>query len=80
AALLWREAVAALGIKGAALPPHRVIKERRATARVAGGLKPRSGISGLLIAGGWSDRAYPDTIETAVRSGIEAAHCLAPPV
>ena len=30
----------------------------------------------IAIAGGWTDTGWPDTMESAVRSGIEAARCL----
>jgi hypothetical protein len=80
AGLLWRDAAAVLSMDDRPLPPHRVIKERRATARVGGGVGPQTGLSGLLIVGGWCDGAAPDTLEAAARSGIKAAVCLGSPV
>ncbi len=79
AEMLWREVSAALGRRGTPVPPWRVIKERRATADVAGQYGPRSQYHNLFIAGGWTDGRYPDTIEAAVASGRRAANCLAQP-
>jgi hypothetical protein len=79
AARLWRDASTALHLAAAPVPPHRVIKERRATAEVAGGFGPGCEISKLFFAGGWTDARYPDTIEAALASGIRAARCLGAP-
>ncbi|MCZ6608718.1 MAG: FAD-dependent oxidoreductase, partial [Alphaproteobacteria bacterium] len=79
AARLWRDASTAFHLPGAPIPAYRVIKERRATAEVAGGFGPRGEISKLLFAGGWTSARYPDTIEAAVASGIRAARCLETP-
>jgi hypothetical protein len=79
AARLWRDASTAFRLPAAPIPPYRVIKERRATAEVAGGFGPGCEISGLFFAGGWTGTRYPDTIEAAVTSGIRAARCLGSP-
>ena len=79
AQILWREVCAALERRGTSLPPCRVIKERRATADVAGRFGPRSQYRNLFFAGGWTDGRYPDTIETAVASGARTAECLGVP-
>jgi squalene-associated FAD-dependent desaturase len=55
-----------------------VTRERRATFRQAAGtasLRPpsRSGVDGLWLAGSWTATGWPDTMESAVRSGIAAA-------
>ena len=55
-----------------------VTRERRATFRQAPGtarLRPRSGtqLPGLVLAGAWTDTGWPDTMESAVRSGLAAA-------
>ncbi|HSR54718.1 MAG TPA: FAD-dependent oxidoreductase [Alphaproteobacteria bacterium] len=73
---LWRDAAAALGNLEGEMPPHRVIKERRATAHGAAAFGPRSDIGNLFFAGGWTQAPLPDTIEAAVFSGISAASCL----
>ena len=55
-----------------------VTRERRATFRQApgsGALRPRAatGLPGLVLAGAWTDTGWPDTMESAVRSGLAAA-------
>jgi predicted NAD/FAD-dependent oxidoreductase len=55
-----------------------VTRERRATFRQApgcGALRPKTGtqIPGLVLAGAWTDTGWPDTMESAVRSGLAAA-------
>jgi squalene-associated FAD-dependent desaturase len=54
-----------------------VTRERRATFRQApgsGALRPKAGtrIPGLVLAGAWTDTGWPDTMESAVRSGLAA--------
>ena len=55
-----------------------VTRERRATFRQASGtgaLRPgsRSGLDGVWLAGAWVATGWPDTMESAVRSGVGAA-------
>jgi squalene-associated FAD-dependent desaturase len=55
-----------------------VTRERRATFRQGPGSgalrpKPGTGIPGLVLAGAWTDTGWPDTMESAVRSGLAAA-------
>ena len=55
-----------------------VTRERRATFRQAAGswaLRPdaAAGPEGVWLAGAWTDTGWPDTMESAVRSGIAAA-------
>ncbi len=55
-----------------------VTRERRATFRQAAGtaaLRPPSlsGVDGVWLAGSWTATGWPDTMESAVRSGIAAA-------
>lgn len=55
-----------------------VTRERYATFRQAPGswaLRPRPGAGhdGVWLAGSWTDTGWPDTMESAVRSGISAA-------
>lgn len=76
AARLWRDAASALDMPQMPVPPHRAIKERRATVDFPGGIGPRCKIQKLFFAGGWTNEQYPDTIEAAVASGIAAANCL----
>ncbi len=55
-----------------------VTRERRATFRQAAGTArlrpgPQSGSDGVWLAGSWTATGWPDTMESAVRSGIAAA-------
>jgi squalene-associated FAD-dependent desaturase len=63
---------------GARVTDFFVTRERRATFRQApgcGALRPgaATSLSGLLVAGAWTDTGWPDTMEGAVRSGRTAA-------
>jgi len=80
-ALLWRDTAAALGTPDAALPPGRIVKERRATFRqtpAEAARRPPAGTvwRNLALAGDWTDTGLPATIEGAIRSGRAAADLL----
>jgi squalene-associated FAD-dependent desaturase len=58
-----------------------VTRERRATFRQVPGtarLRPPSatGLPGLVLAGSWTNTGWPDTMESAVRSGLNAVVAL----
>jgi protoporphyrinogen oxidase len=58
-----------------------VTREKRATFRQVPGtarLRPKAatGLPGLLLAGSWTDTGWPDTMEGAVRSGLNAVIAL----
>lgn len=58
-----------------------VTRERRATFRQAAGsasLRPSSdsGLDGIWLAGAWTATGWPDTMESAVRSGVVAAEAV----
>ncbi len=77
AALLWADAARALDLP-AALPPFRVLKERRATlAHTPDVLRRRPGpttrFPRIFLAGDWIASPWPCTIEAAVSSGLSAA-------
>ena len=77
AARCWADVEIALGISGA-LPPFRVIKEKRATfAQDPASVAKRPGaatrLSNLFLAGDWTNTGLPATIEGAIRSGAKAA-------
>jgi hypothetical protein len=60
-----------------------VTRERRATFRQVPGcaeLRPgaATALPGLVLAGAWTDTGWPDTMEGAVRSGLNAARELRP--
>jgi predicted NAD/FAD-dependent oxidoreductase len=85
APLLWQDVVKALGLPSqSALPPWRIVKERRATFRaMPAQLKKRpetqSRWNNLLLAGDYVDTGLPATIEGAIRSGLAAAEAVAHP-
>jgi squalene-associated FAD-dependent desaturase len=58
-----------------------VTREKRATFRGVPGtarLRPKAatGLPGLVLAGSWTDTGWPDTMESAVRSGLNAVIAL----
>ncbi len=66
------------GAEGARVSEFFVTRERRATFRQGPGcgrLRPRAAtaLPGLALAGAWTDTGWPDTMEGAVRSGLNAA-------
>jgi squalene-associated FAD-dependent desaturase len=79
---VWPDVVDALGLDALlklAMPPFRVVKERRATfAATATQEVRRPGTrtemaANLALAGDWTDTGLPATIEGAIRSGRSAA-------
>ncbi|TQV72504.1 hydroxysqualene dehydroxylase HpnE [Denitrobaculum tricleocarpae] len=78
ARVAWSETAQALGLDPNCEYEARVVKERRATfAQTPAALKLRPGARtawrNLLLAGDWTDTGYPATIESAIRSGNNAA-------
>ena len=78
ARVAWKETAQALALNPKAEYEARVVKERRATfAQTPAALKLRPGARtawrNLLLAGDWTDTGYPATIESAIRSGNNAA-------
>jgi len=78
AALLWDEAARAIGLSAQAVPPARVIKERRATlahdpATIRLRPGPETAIPGVFLAGDWLRSPWPCTIEAAISSGLYAS-------
>src|SRR5439155_11761361 len=64
--------------RGARVERFFVTREPHATFRQvpgSGALRPgaRTGVSGLFLAGAWTDTGWPATMEGAVRSGFAAA-------
>ena len=58
-----------------------VTRERHATFRQAAGTAalrpgPHSGLDGIWLAGAWTATGWPDTMESAVRSGVRAAEAV----
>jgi hypothetical protein len=67
--------------RGAGVADFFVTRERRATLRQVPGcerLRPpaATALPGLVLAGAWTDTGWPDTMEGAVRSGLNAALAL----
>ncbi len=82
ATAVWPDVADALGLDAslkAAMPPCRVVKEKRATfAATAEQDRRRPGArtalaANLALAGDWTDTGLPATIEGAIRSGRVAA-------
>ena len=64
--------------RGAHVEAFFVTREHAATFRQAPGTRvlrpgPRTNLSGLYLAGAWTDTGWPATMEGAVRSGLAAA-------
>jgi len=69
------------GARAEAVTEFFVTRERRATFRQVPGtarLRPKSAtaLPGLALAGAWTDTGWPDTMEGAVRSGLNAVIAL----
>jgi len=78
---LWRDVARVLGLAADAIPPVRLIKEKRATfLQTPANQKYRppavTAWQNLFLAGDWTDTGLPATIESAVRSGETAAAAL----
>ena len=78
AIVIWRDVARALSLGTLALPPWRVVKEKRATfAATPEQLRRRPGPvtrhHNLFLAGDWTATGWPSTIEGAIRSGFAAA-------
>jgi hydroxysqualene dehydroxylase len=78
AARIWAEVSAAAGIDHEGVPPHRIIREKRATfiqtpLNVARRPSAATALGNLWLAGDWTDTGLPATIESSVRSGKAAA-------
>ncbi len=81
AAMVWPEVQAALRLPATAMPPFRVVKEKRATFAATAAQEPRrpgprTALANLVLAGDWTATGLPATIEGAIRSGRDAAALL----
>ncbi len=80
AARIWTDIQSACGLKGA-MPPVRVVKEKRATFAATAEQEARrpasrTRLKNLALAGDWTATGLPATIEGAIRSGRKAAETL----
>jgi hypothetical protein len=80
AARAWEDTRRALGVDDA-MPPARVVKERRATFAATAAQErrrpaTRTPVRNLVLAGDWTATGLPATIEGAIRSGCAAASAL----
>ena len=81
AARAWPEVCRAVGLPPQPMPPHRVVREKRATfaatpAQDARRPGPRTAWGNVALAGDWTATGLPATIEGAIRSGNTAAEIL----
>jgi hydroxysqualene dehydroxylase len=79
---MWADVVRALDLGPLPLPPHRIVKEKRATfaqtpAELARRPKASTRFANLFLAGDWTDTGLPATLEGSVRSGNTAAEAVA---
>lgn len=75
---LWDEIRRALALPAAAPPPHRIMKEKRATlahdpASISRRPSPATSRPGVFLAGDWIASPWPCTIEAAIAGGLSAA-------
>ena len=84
---VWPNVVDAVDLQGeqaAAIPPFRVVKERRATFTANAAQEEKrpgvmTAIANLKLAGDWTDTRLPATIEGAIRSGVTAIQAIIRP-
>lgn len=75
-ALAWEEVRASLGLDAALLERGAVTRSPEATFSAPPGMAhpgPATGIENVALAGSWTGTGWPDTMESAVRSGLAAA-------
>jgi squalene-associated FAD-dependent desaturase len=75
---LWADVVRAFPALGQAMPPYRIVKEKRATIRQSPAdeamrASTATAFSNLWLAGDWTRTGLPATIEGSILSGFKAA-------
>lgn len=78
AATIWHDVAQFYHLPEASVPPHRIVKEKRATFAAtpqqnARRPKARTNWQNMLLAGDWTQNDLPATIEGAIRTGLRAA-------
>jgi hypothetical protein len=77
----WDEVVASVSVlAGAALVRSALTRNPEATFTARPGVRrpgPATSLSNVTVAGSWTDTGWPDTMESAVRSGRAAARHIA---
>ena len=53
---------------------HATFRQEAGSAALRAGVDP--GLGGVFLAGAWTDTGWPDTMESAVRSGVRAAEAV----
>jgi hydroxysqualene dehydroxylase len=77
-AAIWRDVARYYRLDANAIPPHRIVKEKRATFAATpqqNTLRPkaRTNWQNVVLAGDWTQNELPSTLEGAARSGLRAA-------
>ena len=78
---LWHELSPHLNLPLAPIPPHKIIKEKRATLahtpdQIVKRPPPTTPYSSMILAGDWLASPWPCTIEAAIASGLQAARLI----
>lgn len=78
---IWQDVARYYALNPDTIPPHRLVKEKRATfaatpAQNARRPKARTNWSNLLLAGDWTQNELPSTIEGSIRTGLRAAQMI----
>lgn len=75
---IWQDVARYCNFDANAIPPHRIVKEKRATFAATPQqteLRPkaRTNWQNVLLAGDWTQNDLPSTLEGTVRTGLRAA-------
>ncbi len=78
---IWQDVARYFALDPATIPPHRLVKEKRATfaatpAQALRRPKARTNWQNLLLAGDWTQNELPSTIEGSIRTGLRAAQMI----
>jgi len=78
---IWQDVARTFALDPATIPPHRMVKEKRATfaatpAQAARRPKARTNWQNVLLAGDWTQNELPSTIEGSIRTGLRAAQMI----